>query len=121
VLLAEDDKDIRAVIGRVLAKLGHEVQVADDGREALQLLDAMPFDLVIADVYMATVDGLELLERVQQRGLGVPVVMMSGGGYKPRQDVLRIAASCGAAAVLEKPFTLNELRAAIEPHLPKPA
>lgn len=121
VLVAEDDADVRGVVRRVLARLGHEVHDVDDGTAALGLLDAMPFDLVITDVYMETVDGIELLERMRQQGLDVPVVVMSGGGFKSRQYVLRIAESCGAAAVLEKPFTLNELRAAIEPLLPGPA
>ncbi|HVO35983.1 MAG TPA: response regulator [Gemmatimonadales bacterium] len=119
VLVAEDDADVRRVVGRVLARLGHEVHDVADGTAALRLIAEMPFDLVITDVYMATVDGLELLERMQQQHLGVPVVVMSGGGFKSRQYVLKIAASCGASAILEKPFTLNELRAAVEPLLQK--
>lgn len=121
VLVAEDDADIRSAVRRVLAKLGHEVQDVGDGAAALELLARTPFDLVVADAYMPKVDGLELLERLQQRGLGVPVVVMSGGGFKSRQYVLQIAEACGAAAVLEKPFTLNELRAKIEPLLRKPS
>jgi two-component system phosphate regulon response regulator OmpR len=120
VLVAEDDADVRSVVRRVLARLGHEVHDVDDGTAALRLLGAMRFDLVITDVYMAALDGIELLERMQQQGHTVPVVVMSGGGFKSRQYVLKMAEECGAAAVLEKPFTLNELRAALDPLLRKP-
>ena len=66
---------------------------------------------------MAAVDGMELLVRIQQRGLHMPVVMISGGGYKSREEVLEMAASCGAVATLEKPFSLEQLRLTIEPLL----
>ena len=80
VLVVDDEAKVRAYLRRVLTKLGHEVSEAPDGAEALRLLDASAFDLVITDAYMAEMDGMELLVRIQQRGLRVPVVMMSGGG-----------------------------------------
>ena len=88
VLVVDDEADVRGFLRRVLAKLGHEVSEAPDGAEALRLLDTSAFDLVITDAYMAEVDGMELLARIQQRGLRVPVVMISGGGYLARGDVL---------------------------------
>jgi DNA-binding NtrC family response regulator len=82
----------------------------------------VPIDLVITDVYMAAMDGMELLVRVQQRGIKVPVVVMSGGGFKSAEEVLAMASSCGAVATLDKPFTPAQLREAIEPLLrPPPA
>ena len=66
---------------------------------------------------MAEVDGMELLVRIQQRGLHMPVLMISGGGYMARQDVLEMGTSCGAVATLEKPFSPDQLRATIEPLL----
>lgn len=117
MLVVDDEAKVRAYLRRVLTKLGHEVSEAPDGAEALRLLDASAFDLVITDAYMAEMDGMELLARIQQRGLRVPVVMMSGGGYMKRGDVLTMGASSGAVATLEKPFTPEQLRLTIEPML----
>jgi len=61
---------------------------------------------------------MELVVRMQQRGSQVPVVAISGGGYKSRQEVLEMAASCGAVATLERPFSLEQLRQTIEALLP---
>ena len=114
VLVAEDDAKVRGVVRRALYRLGHDVADAEDGAEALRLLDAIRFDLVITDVYMATMDGMELLVRIQQRGLPTPVLMISGGGHMAREDVLAMGKSCGAVATLEKPFTPEQLRAMVE-------
>lgn len=117
VLVVDDEAEVRRFLRRVLAKLGHEVWDAPDGTEALRLLETIPFDLVITDAYMAEVDGMELLVRIQQRGLQVPVVMISGGGYMAREEVLAMGKGCGAVATLDKPFTLEQLRETIEPLL----
>lgn len=83
VLIADDDAEVRILVRRVLHDLGHQVMDASDGAEALRLLESTPFDLVVADVYMDEVDGMELLVRIQQRGLRVPVLAISGGGTGP--------------------------------------
>jgi len=120
VLVVDDDAEIRAVVRRVLTKLGHEVFDVADGSEALRLLEATHFDLLITDVYMAEVGGMELLVRSRLEGLRLPVVVMSGGGPLSREDALKIASFLGAVATLEKPFTVEQLRETVEPLL-KPA
>ena len=120
VLVVDDDVDVRSLVRRVIEKLGHEVSDVADGKEALRLLETTRFDLIISDVYMADMDGMELLVRIQQLELDVPVVVISGGGYKPRDEVLKMAAACGAVATLDKPFTLEQLRDTVEPLLPAP-
>jgi len=114
VLVVDDEVEMRTLLRRLLTKDGHEVWEAADGTEALRLLETSPFDLVISDAYMANVDGMELLVRIQQRGVPTPVLMISGGGYMARGDVLEMGKSCGAAATLEKPFTAEQLRRTIE-------
>ncbi|OGT97161.1 MAG: hypothetical protein A3I79_01825 [Gemmatimonadetes bacterium RIFCSPLOWO2_02_FULL_71_11] len=81
------------------------------------MLDGIRFDIVITDAYMAEMDGMELLVRIQQRGLKIPVVMISGGGYLSPEDVLAMAKGCGAVATLDKPFSVQQLRQTIEPLL----
>ena len=110
VLVVDDDAGIRAAIRRTLVPIGHEVWDVPGGMQALPLLDVVPFDLVITDVYTDAVDGMELLTRIQQKGLLIPIVVISGGGYASADDVLDLATQCGAAATLDKPFTSRHLR-----------
>jgi DNA-binding NtrC family response regulator len=110
VLVVDDDAGMRTAVRRTLVKTGHEVWDVPDGEEALRLLDIVSFDLVITDVYMAAVDGMELLARIRQKGLAVPIVVISGGGYASADSVLDLATQCGAAATLDKPFTARQLR-----------
>lgn len=113
VLVVDDNAGMRAAVRRTLVKDGHEVWDVPGGEEALPLLDIVPFDLVITDVYMAAVDGMELLTRIQQWGRPIPVMVISGGGYASADDVLDLASKCGAAATLDKPFTPRQLREAV--------
>ena len=117
VLVVDDDAGIRAAVRRTLVSLGHEVWDVPGGTEALSLLDMIPFDLVITDVYTDAVDGMELLVRIQQMPVRIPVVVISGGGYASTDDVLDLAKSCGAAATLDKPFTARQLRETVAPLL----
>ena len=117
VLVVDDDDDVRAVVRKVVAKLGHQVWDVADGAEALKVIETTPVDLIISDVYMADMDGMELLVRIQQLDLHVPVVVISGGGYKAKDEILKMAAACGAVATLDKPFTVEELRETVEPFL----
>ena len=110
VLVVDDDVRIRAAVRRTLLQIGHEVWDVPGGTEALSLLDVMPFDLVITDVYTDAVDGMELLVRIEQMPVRIPVVVISGGGYASTDDVLDMAKNCGAAATLDKPFTQRQLR-----------
>lgn len=120
VLIVDDEAQVRSALSRMLANLGHEAWDVADGAEALHLLDGVRFDLVITDVYMAAVDGMELLVRIQQRRLRTPVVVMSGGRLKSSEEVLAMANCCGAVATLGKPFTPQQLRETIEPLLKSP-
>ena len=121
VLVVDDEASVRSVLRKTLERLDHEVCDAAEGGEALRHLETVAFDLVITDVYMAAMDGMELLVRIQQRGLRVPEVVMSGGGCKPAEEVLAMASSCGAVAALDKPFTPEQLRAAVDPLLAGPS
>lgn len=118
ILVVDDDPEVRSFITRVLASEGHVVSEAADGVEALDLLDRKHHDLILTDVYMAEMDGMELLRRIQHRSVRMPVVVISGGGFATREEVLRMAAARGAVATLEKPFTARQLRETVERLLP---
>jgi CheY-like chemotaxis protein len=117
ILVVDDDPEVRSFIVRVLASEGHLVSEAADGVEALEVLDKRHHDLILTDVYMAEMDGMELLSRIQRRSVRIPVVVISGGGFATREEVLRMAAARGAVATLEKPFTAGQLREIVERQL----
>lgn len=78
ILLVDDNHD--GVIARraVLEELGYNVSPAHSGAEALELIDKNNFDLIITDYRMAPIDGLELISKIRERGLTVPVILLSG-------------------------------------------
>ncbi len=108
ILIAEDDRAVRDAVERALTFEGYEVITARDGSEALQrVLNDKP-DLVVLDVMMPIVDGLETCRRLRSAGNDVPVLMLTA-----RTEVSdRVAGlDAGADDYLAKPFALEELLA----------
>lgn len=101
LLLAEDDGLVRRVLSRMLQSAGYRVLEVTNGKDAVRTASSEPVDLVISDVIMPEMDGIELLKDVL--ALDVPVILMSGGGRIDAELYLRMASMLGAAAVLQKP------------------
>lgn len=110
ILLVEDDPAVRESALIVLQRAGHEVVEATNGRAALELLQARVFDLVITDIIMPEVEGLEVIRAVRSRHPACPVIAMSGGGQIDKGELLGWAQKFGASAVLFKPFSAQALR-----------
>lgn len=108
VLVADDEANIRDTIHSVLSKHGCEVQIAKDGYEACNLLEAHPFDLVISDIKMPYRNGYEIYACAQRANEGLPVILMTGFGYDPNHSIVR-ASQEGLATVLFKPFKVEQL------------
>lgn len=109
ILIVEDDTPLRRVMGRILAREGHDVSLAADGRDALRFLAETTVDLVLTDLYMPGVDGVEMTIRLLADGSPVPIVAVSGGGFAEAEAVLARARGLGVAATLAKPFSPWEL------------
>ena len=119
ILVIDDEPSIRKTVRKLLAKAGHDTLEAADGNEALRILGGpKPVDLLICDVYMAGMDGMELTARLQQLPSKPLLIIMSGGGHKGVTDLLVEAAHLGAAATLAKPFTADELLKVVSDVLP---
>ncbi len=114
ILVVDDNPSLLSALGRILESFGHSVILAGDGQEALGMLGTGPLDLVITDVYMPDMDGIEFLVHLREHCPEVPVVAMSGGGVAPQEFVLEDARQLGAAAILEKPFEVDEVEAVIQ-------
>ena len=109
ILVVDDDCDFRSMLCRALKRLGYDVLDALNGRVALQLLEARGVDLVITDVLMPDMEGVEFIDHLRRRYPTLPVVAISGGGRLLRSDCLNIARLIGARATLAKPFEIEEL------------
>ncbi len=119
VLIVDDDPDLLRSVARVLEKEGHEVREANDGKSALEMVAEAPPDLIVSDIYMPEMDGIELLARVHADHPNVPMVAMSGGSYMAKEALLRDVSMLGAVGVLEKPFTVERLVSVVNEALGK--
>lgn len=114
ICLIEDDKMIREILERILKKIGHTVTVATNGREGLKAFDSAQFDLVITDIIMPEVEGIEVVRAVKERSPETKIIAMSGGGRVGNTDFLKIAKSLGADAILYKPVTKSQFMEALD-------
>lgn len=113
ILVIDDDDSVRSTVGKHLTRAGHEVVEASDGKKAMQLLEQTPVDLIIADMYMPEMDGIEFTSRLGQQAPGAKIIAISGGGHMDKEDVLEMAQRLGAVRTLAKPFTGAELLVAV--------
>jgi two-component system response regulator TctD len=108
ILLVEDDLDLSSALGGALAPLGHQLVCCADGMEALVAARRHPFDAIVLDLGVPTLDGLQFLERLRDGGCEVPVLVLTARGTVDD----RIAGlNLGADDYLAKPFDLGELQA----------
>ena len=106
VLIIDDEKSIRETLGPFLQEQGHRVRLASSGEEGLWLLEEQPAELVITDLKMPGLSGIEVLGRVRERWPGVEVVLVTGYGT---MDDAVAALRLGAYDFLIKPVRLARL------------
>lgn len=121
ILLIDDHDALRSSVARLLSGAGHEVLSTDQGREAIAILESYSPELVITDVNMPEMDGIEVIVSVQDRRPDLPVIVISGGGAVPKELLLDSAVALGARCALAKPFTSEELLDAVGSMLPRDA
>jgi CheY-like chemotaxis protein len=114
ILVIEDDLEFRDPLVKLLMNDGHTVTVAGDGVEALRLLKTLRPALIISDVLMPKMDGIETIMELSRSGNQVPIIAMSGGRRSVSADFnLASAKLMGVRATLSKPFSRADLRDAI--------
>jgi len=111
ILVVDDEVDMLETCRRILALKGYEVDVASRAEDAVARLEAGPFDLVVADLKMPRLTGIELLERVRRIDAALPVVLMTGF---PTVETAIDAIKKGAYDYLTKPFTPDQLTVAVD-------
>ncbi len=118
ILLIEDDNRLRVAIKDILTALGHDVEEAANGKAGLFLFKQNPPDLVVTDLVMPEMEGIETIQALRRLDPGVKIVAMSGGGINSPGSYLHLAKKLGAAAVISKPFSRKSLEAALKEALP---
>jgi two-component system, chemotaxis family, chemotaxis protein CheY len=113
VLIIDDDPLMRLTIKRILLSAEHEVLEACDGREGLEVFRARRPDLVITDIIMPNVEGIETIRELKRIAPATRIVAISGGGRVSNTDFLVIAKKLGADIVMAKPLRAAELLAAV--------
>ena len=114
ILLIDDEKQVRSMLKIALEEAGHEVYEACSGKEALKSYRSHPTDLIITDILMPDMDGLEAIMQFKQADPSVKIIAMSGGGYSSGKMYLDSARQFGATYALEKPFGMDELLATVQ-------
>jgi DNA-binding NtrC family response regulator len=107
VLLLDDEPIVGKRLKPALTKIGCEVEVFEDSRKALERIDQMDFDIVITDIRMDEVDGIEILEHVHQKSPRTRVIMITGYAM---MSLAKKAMEKGAFDFIAKPFKPDDLR-----------
>jgi signal transduction histidine kinase/ActR/RegA family two-component response regulator len=110
ILLAEDNADLRLAIGRALALEGAALSLAVNGREAIEMAERSKFDIIVMDLLMPVMSGLEATRALRATGSRVPIVAISADATSRARTA---AADAGCNAFLCKPFDSGDLVAAI--------
>lgn len=113
ILIVDDDARVRRILRRILEGDGHQVVEAEDGTVALRRFAGHPADLVITDVYMEEMGGLEFLMRLREAWPEAKVVVMTGGGFIEGKDLLEAAGPLGAIATLSKPIEIDDVQTVV--------
>ena len=118
ILVVDDEQNVRDAISLLLKREGHRVVVAECGHGALSAVEAFMFDLVIVDIFMPGMGGLETISVLREDAPDLPIIVMSGyaggsGSGAVGPDFFRLAVERGATCCLRKPFTREQLLDAI--------
>lgn len=114
ILLIDDDDVFRAAVAAMLTAAGHEVEATAKGSAALAAHAHRPCDVVVTDVLMPEMDGIEILRALRAGASPPSIVMMTGGSVLLGRDFLDAARMLGADATIAKPFNAADLGAAID-------
>ncbi len=107
VLLVDDEAIVGQRLKPALAKIGCEVEAFEDPKAAMKRIDEKEFDIVVTDIMMADVDGIQLLEYVQKKSKRTKVIMITGYAT---EALAREAMGKGAFDIIAKPFRPADLR-----------
>jgi CheY-like chemotaxis protein len=113
IIVIDDDVVLRQVITLTLEAAGHTVLRCDNGKKAVETITHAAADLVITDILMPEMDGMETLRAMRRLRPALPILAISGGSHGNPDDYLGIAKVLGATETLSKPFRPADLLALV--------
>jgi len=111
LLYVDDEDDLRTLVTMHLSLEGYEVETAPDGNTAIALLKSKPFDIVLLDVYMPRMNGLQVLQYIKKHNMDTRLIMLTGSN---NPYIAKECARLGAQAYLSKPYNFHELIESID-------
>lgn len=121
ILFIDDNESFRISFSRILERQGYSIEQANDGSDGLKKFQAAAPDLVICDLIMPEMEGMETIQELLRLKPDLKIIAISGGGRVNPLDYLKIAEMMGAAEKLAKPFSSDELLSVVERLIGPPA
>lgn len=114
ILIVDDEDAVRGLLTKTLTGAGYKVFAASDGKQALDIFHKQDIDLVITDLIMPNIEGIEVIREIRSyKQRTVKIIAISGGGVVDAEEYLKTARRLGADHVLGKPFTIDDLLEAV--------
>lgn len=114
VLIVDDELPMRLLLEDLLCN-EYEVTLAANGMEAVSMIGQAPFDLIITDLVMPEMNGIDLITAIQKLNPSLKIIAMSGGGgINGRFDYLPVAQLIGAEKIFRKPFEISQMKEAVK-------
>lgn len=111
ILIVDDEKNLRLTMRMCLEPFGYEISTADDGKDALRQLEEQEFDLILLDIRLPGMDGLEVLRRAVKHHPDIRIIMVSAHGtVENAVEAMKL----GAVDFIQKPFTPQEIRTIVQ-------
>ena len=114
ILIIEDDDNFRSLLKALLEVDGYNIIEASNGRYAFKILQKESPDLIITDLIMDDIEGIEIIMKVKEDSPKKPIIAISGGGSIGPEDYLESAKDLGADQTFSKPFTSEEMLDAVK-------
>jgi DNA-binding response OmpR family regulator len=107
ILMIDDDQALQAMLDMALRNNGYHVVTASDGQEGLNLIESVRPDMVLSDIMMPNMDGVEMFNHIKERlqDDGIPIIIITALNWKPWFDDLEAE----GAAIFQKPFEIGKL------------
>lgn len=110
ILLVDDDRSFALNLQQLLQRKGYDTHVEFNTMQAIERLRTVPFDFLITDIrFPGEEGGLEIIRECRNLAPSVKIIAISGGGYIPASDYLRVSQLFGADSILQKPFFVEDL------------
>lgn len=114
ILLVEDDELVRDMLAQVLQRASHEVESANDGEQATEILKKIEPDIMVTDIIMPKKSGITLITEVKNKHPNMEIIAISGGGRLDPTGYLDLSETLGATVSFEKPVDKSALLMAID-------